>query len=170
MIVDDRTFGAGSPQRILIDSRRDVAACAAALVAHARRTVRCADRDLAVFGLSDPAAVEAIERLLLGHRDARVRLLVDEADWLERSAARLRGLQRRFAHALELRVASPEDPVGEDALVLADDRHVLSLRRSAHALGEAWLHNPPHAQPLVSGFDRRWEAAGHNLPVVPLGL
>lgn len=170
MIVDDTHFASGSPQRILIGSRRDVAAAAIALVSHARRTVRCAEHDLAVFGLDASESVGAVERFLLGRRDTRVRLLVDEPEWLERSAPRLRALQRRFPHALELRVASPEDPVGEDGVLLADDRHGLTLRRSAQAWGEIWLHNEPHVQPLRSGFDRRWEAAGHNLPVVPLGL
>ncbi len=97
-------------------------------------------------------------------------MLVDDATWLETRAARLRLLQRRFAHALELRVASDEDPVGEDACVLVDDHVSLELRATRSTSGALWLRNKPHAQPLISAFDRRWNAAGHNLPASPLGL
>jgi hypothetical protein len=82
----------------------------------------------------------------------------------------LRLLQQRFPHALELRVASADDPVGDDSCVLADDHAVLQLAPSPAARGDFWVHNKPHAQPLIAAFDRRWDAGAHNLAVVPLGL
>ena len=69
-----------------------------------------------------------------------------------------------------MRVASLDDPVGDDAALIADDTTVLDMKPTAQARGDLWLDNKPHAQPLMAAFDRRWEAAGHNLPVVPLGL
>jgi hypothetical protein len=108
--------------------------------------------------------------LLLHDRSARIRMLVDDAAWLEHRAARLRLLQRRFPHALELRVASEEDPVGDDACIVVDDHASLELRATQSTSGSLWLHHKPHAQPLMAAFDRRWDAAGHNLPASPLGL
>ena len=67
-------------------------------------------------------------------------------------------------------MASDEDPVGEDACVLVDDHASLELRATRTTSGALWLHNKPHAQPLIAAFDRRWNAAGHNLPASPLGL
>jgi hypothetical protein len=159
-----------SPQRVLIASRDDLHDAVGVAIRVARRIVRFLHRDLAVFDASSIAATEALARLLLGHRQARVRMLVDDAAWLDTRAARLRQLQQRFPHALELRVASPDDPVGDDAWVIADDHCVLELRPSSTARGDLWLHNQPHAQPMVAAFDRRWEAGAHNLAVFPLGL
>lgn len=120
--------------------------------------------------MSRAEIVEAMHRFLATHRDARVRLLMDDTGWFETKAARLKLLQRQFSHALEARLASSDDPVGEDAALLADDAHALLLKPTATGYGELWLNNAPRAQPHVGAFDRRWEAAAHNLPITPLGL
>lgn len=163
-------IGDPAPQRVLIASREELHEAVRIALRSGQRTVRALHRDLSVFDLSSIAATESLRELLLGDRSARIRLLVDDAAWLETRAARLRLLQRRFAHALELRVTSDEDPVGEDACVLVDDHAALELRATRTASGSLWLHNKPHAQPLVAAFDRRWNAGGHNLAVCPTGL
>lgn len=159
-----------APQRVLIGSRDDLGDAVRIALRIAKRTVRCLHRDLSVFELATIDATESLAALLLGHRSARVRLLVDDPAWLDTRAARLRLLQQRFPHALELRVASADDPVGDDSCVLADDHAVLQLAPSPVARGDFWVHNKPHAQPLIAAFDRRWDAGAHNLAVVPLGL
>jgi hypothetical protein len=153
-----------------IAGRVEFTAAVRELVALARRTLRCADADLSPLGLSGRATVEALRALLLSRRDARVRLLVDDDRWLERDAARLRQLQCQFPHALELRLAAPDDPVGSDSLLLADDRHLLLRRPGTVVNGRLALDDPAQAHPLVDAFERRWEVAGHNLPARPLGL
>lgn len=165
ILVDDP-----APQRVLITSRAELHQAVGVAVRIARRTLRCMHRDLSVFDLSSIDATEAISHLLLADRNARVRMLADDPAWLDTRAARLRLLQRRFPHALELRVASQDDPVGDDAQVLADEHATLDLRPTPTARGDLWLHNKPHAQPRIAAFDRRWEAASHNLPISPLGL
>lgn len=162
--------GDPTPQRVLIASREELYEAVRIALRAGSRMVRAMHRDLSVFDLSSPAATEALRQLLLGNRSARVRMLVDETSWLETGAARLRLLQRRFPHALELRVAATEDPVGDDAWVLVDDHASLELRASRSTSGSLWLHHKPHAHSLLSAFDRRWDAAGHNLAASPLGL
>jgi hypothetical protein len=162
--------GDPTPQRVLISSRGELHEAVRVALVSGHRMVRALHRDLSVFDLSSIAATESLRQLLLGDRSARIRLLVDDAAWLETRAARLRLLQRRFAHALELRIASDEDPVGEDACVLVDDHAAIELRATRSTSGSLWLHHKPHAQPLIAAFDRRWNAAGHNLPASPLGL
>jgi hypothetical protein len=166
----DLTPTDSTPQRALITSRKELQQAITVLLSVGQRLLRCLHRDQAVFELSSLAATDAMTRLLLAHRNARVRILVDDPDWLDTRAARLRRLQQRFPHALELRVASFDDPVGDDTCLIADDHAVLQLQPAATARGDLWLNNKPHAQPVIAGFDRRWEAAAHNLPVVPLGL
>jgi hypothetical protein len=163
-------LAAGAPERALITSRAENVEAVLIALSVARRSVRCLHRDISVFELGSVAATESLQRLLLGHRSARVRLLVDDAAWLETHAPRLRALQRRFPHALEMRVASADDPVGDDSYLLVDDHATLALKPTAAARGDLWLRNEPHAQPHATAFERRWNAGGHNIAVVPLGL
>ena len=159
-----------APQRTLITSRAETHAAVLRTIEAATRRVLCLHFDLSIFDLSRTEVVDRLTKFLLEHRSARARLLVDDAVWLDTRAARLRALQQRFPLALEMRVASLDDPVGDDATLIADDATVLDMRPTAQARGDLWLNNKPHAQPLIAAFDRRWEAAAHNLPVVPLGL
>lgn len=159
-----------APQRALITSRAETHEAVLVVLDIATRNIRCMHRDLTVFDLGSVASVEKLHRLLLGHRSARVQLLVDDATWLDSHAPRLRALQRNFPHALELRVASADDPVGDDACLLADDHALLELKPTAVARGDLWLHNKPHLQTQAAAFLRRWNAGGHNLAVAPLGL
>ncbi len=170
MRVDELRIDDPRPQRAWVKSRDDVACAVALVLEGTQRIVRAMQRDLAPFGLSGAAATERIERFVLAHRGARVRLLVDDAAWLHTTAARLRRLQRFFPHAIELRVASTDDPIGDDACLLGDTRHALLLAPSAHGLGDLWLNHEPHTQTWTTLFDRRWDAAAHNLPVWQLGL
>ena len=54
--------------------------------------------------------------------------------------------------------------------VLVDDHAQPRTAGHADHQRRLWLHHKPHAQPLIAAFDRRWNAAGHNLPASPLGL
>lgn len=159
-----------APKRTLITSRAETQAAVLQTIGVATRRLLCVHADLSIFDLSRTEVVDLLSKFLLAHRSARAQFLVDDAIWLNTRAARLRGLQRRFPLALELRVASVDDPVGDDAMMIADDATVLDMKPTAQARGDLWLNNKPHAQPLIAAFGRRWEAAAHNLPVVPLGL
>ena len=166
----DESSGPPAPQRTLITSRAETRVAVVQAIEAATRRVLCLSSDLSIFDLSRPEVVGLLSKFLLAHRSARVRLLVDDAVWLDTRAARLRALQLRFPLALEMRVASLDDPVGDDATLIADDATVLDMKPTAQAHGDLWLNNKPHAQPLIAAFARRWEVAAHNLPVVPLGL
>jgi len=159
-----------APERALITSRADYEDAVRIVLGSATRLLRAMHADLSLFELSRAASVNQLERLLLGHRNARIRLLVDQPEWLESRAARLRLLQRHYSHALELRVASNDDPVGEDACVIADQHSVLNLQPGVGERGDLWMHHEPRVKAIANAFDRRWEVAAHNLAVVPLGL
>ncbi len=160
----------GMPQRAHIERRTDVLTAMEVLLGAAHTDVRCMHHTLEPLGLSSISLVERLEKLLTTHRGARVRLLVDDTHWLDTQAPRLRSLHRLTTHALEIRQASPSDPVGDDAVAIVDHRHVLNLQIGKLVQGDLWLHHPINAQPWGSTFDRRWEHAGHNLPAWPLGL
>jgi hypothetical protein len=158
------------PARVRLTRRDEIEGVALALVDTARRTVRCMHRDASGFGLSRAAMVERLQRFLSSHPGARLRLLVDDSAWLERDAPRLKLLQQHYTHAIEVRMANQEDPVGDDAALLIDDAHSLVLAQTAQGIGDVWFGNAPRAQPLVASFERRWHSAAYNLAVHPLGL
>lgn len=161
---------ADPPRRVLFDTRADMEAALLVLIGRARRLLRVAAADLSVFALDAVRPVAAMREVLLAHPDNRIQLLADDTAWLDTRAPRLRGLQRDFSHALLLRRADPQDPVGQDMMVLGDELDALQLQPTIGIVGELWCRNAPYAQPLIAAFDRRWEHASHNLPARPLGL
>jgi hypothetical protein len=164
--MNDATAPAVRSRRVL-DGRVELFAAVLQTIGAAQRLLCAADLDLAAFGLASRAHVEALQAFVLTQPGARVRLLVDSADWLERDAMRLRALQQRLPEALELRLTAAEDPIGDDSFLLADDRHLLRRNRSSAILT---LHDPAAARATAATFERRWQAAAYNLPVRPLGL
>ncbi len=164
------TDESGVPVKMLVGSRAELDSAVLMLLGAAHRTLRCASSDLSVFDLASRAGIDVMRALLLANPANTIRLLVDDPTWIESHAARIKLLQREFAHALQIRVADREDPVGTDRLLLGDDRHALQLRDAPIVHGELWLHHVPFVQPLLTGFDRRWDRAAHNVAVTPLGL
>jgi len=158
------------PQRLRIGSRAELEAALLLLIGRARRQVRMAAADLSALSPGDLQAATAMRAVLLAHPDNRIHLLVDDMAWLDTRAPRLRSLQRDFSHALRIRCADPQDPVGHDVVAIGDDLDALRLQPTIGVLGEMWCRNGPFAQPLIAEFDRRWEHASHDQPSQPLGL
>jgi len=158
------------PQRLLISSRADLEAALLLLIGRTRRQLRMAAADLSVLALGDLRPVTAMRDVLVVHPSNRIHLLVDDMVWLDTRAPRLRSLQRDFSHALLIRCADAQDPVGHDVVAIGDDLDALLLQPTAAVLGEMWCHHGSFAQPLITEFDRRWEHATHNQPSQPLGL
>jgi hypothetical protein len=158
------------PQRLRIGSRAELEAALLLLIGRARRQVRMAAADLSALSAGDLQVATAMRAVLLAHPDNRIHLLVDDMAWLETRAPRLRSLQRDFSHALRIRCADPQDPVGHDVVAIGDDLDALRLQPTIGVFGEMWCRNGPFAQPLITEFDRRWEHASHDQPSQPLGL
>ena len=159
-----------APRRVPIESRANLQRAVEVLLAGARRTLDWADRDLSRFALTLSIHTAQIERCLLADRRARLRLLVDDPTWIETQAARLKQLHRTFPHAIQIRQALPEDPIGDDSFAIIDGLHGLSLRLGPYTNGELWLNDRPRASPWRDAFERRWENAGCDLPAFTLGL
>jgi hypothetical protein len=159
-----------TPQRRLIGARAELAAAVDEVLALRPRRVCICAHDGSVFALGERRVVDALEAVLHADRRAVVQVLVDDPQWLDTRAPRLKQAQRRYPHAIELRQASTDDPVGEDLHLIADSAHSIDIRAGKLVSGDLWLNNRSRAQPLARTFERRWAAAAHNLPVSPLGL
>lgn len=114
--------------------------------------------------------ITALGRLVRDFRGARVQILVEDPIWLETRAPRFKAMQRSLGHAVQVRVASAQDPLDGQILWLIDDHHGMVLKAGPLTAGEIWLHHEPLVRPMLADFDRRWAAAAHDLPVIPLGL
>ena len=167
--MEDMTAVSPAP-REPVGSRAQLAAALLALIGRARHELRFAAADLSILALDQPPLVEALRRMLLARPRNTVRLLVDDMRWLDSGAPRLRALQRTFPHALLLRCAGVQDPVGPEVVALGDDGDALRLLPTAALRGELRCGDPAFARPLRADFDRRWEHASHDQPVKPLGL
>jgi hypothetical protein len=159
-----------TPQRLLITSRAELADGVVRLIGLAHRSFRCCSFDGSIFDLGSAPVVEALARFVRDKRGARVWVLVDDPLWIETRAPRFKKMQRMLGHAVQIRAANVQDAVAGDMHLLVDDRHSLVLKPSAMTAGEIWFGNEHRARPLLADFDRRWVAASHDLPVVPLGL
>lgn len=146
-----------TPQRVLLGGRDEVRAALLGVLGAAQREVRIMARDLSVFALDQREIIATFEQLLVSNRRARARL--DPLDVVGQQP-----------HALQIRVAAHEDAVGDEACLLVDSDTSLRLEHTARARGEVWLHNETRLQPLGAIFERRWDAAAHDLAVAPLGL
>jgi len=156
--------------RRTIASRAELAQALLELAGRARRAVRCCSYDAAVFALDAAPLVAALDRLARDSRGARVQVLVEDPLWIETRAPRFKAMRRRLCHAVQVRAASDQDPLGDTVLWLVDDRHGLLLEPGPIVAGELWFDHQQFVRPMLAEFDRRWAAAAHDLPVVPLGL
>ncbi|MEY2897117.1 MAG: hypothetical protein RL669_1386 [Pseudomonadota bacterium] len=158
------------PGRIAIASHAELRVAVLGLLAQARREVCAAHRTLALLGLGELQFVEALRTLLARGPRAQVRLLADEGNWLEREAPRLRALQRDYGHALHLRLSAEAEEIGDATVLIVDGRSYLQLAPTAYPRGVLALDAPAEARAVMQDFERRWEAAGSDLPSQPLGL
>lgn len=168
--MSDATTSPRTPERVTIASHADLRVAVLGLLAQARLEVCAAHRDLALLGLGGRDLVDALRSVLARGARARVRLLADEGGWLEREAPRLRALQRDYGHSLHLRLSAEAEAVGDAALLIVDGRSFLQLAPTAYPHGVLALDAPAEARGVLQDFERRWEAAGHDLPAQPLGL
>jgi len=160
---------ADAPARPL-HSAGDLAEACASLLARGTREVCCADRDGRLFELSSAAVVARLHALVCTHRRAAILLLVDDGDWVARDAARLNRLHRSFSHAVRVRLASPDDPVGDARFLVVDQRHAIDARPTRHGAAVLAVESPALASRLRRSFEHRWERARYDLSVTPLGL
>lgn len=159
-----------TPQTARIASNADLALALELVLAATRRELRVTHHDLAALGLAEPARIESLRALLRAGPTASVRILLDDSRWFDTRAARLKALATDYSHAFTLRVAHPEDLIGDAAWVIGDARHLIRLAPGAYPAGELLLNQPAAARAVLDDFARRWDDAGHDLPMRALGL
>jgi hypothetical protein len=138
--------------------RAQALAATLALLANARHTIALQTRDLDAGLLDAPAVVEAIKRIALSGRHARVRILVQEPRKAIADGHALIRLAQQLPSAIELRVPVEERDLAEPSAFLVDDRGGYFLRPLASRMeGEGGTFAPGRHKQLVAAFDEIWE-------------
>ena len=160
--TDRRTFSALPPKpeaRALIADDRDQAVAAIAeLLADTRHEIAIYSRDLDPALFDVPPILEAIKRIALSGRRARVRILVQEPRRPLADGHRLIALAQRLPSLIELRTPLDEqDRLYASAFLINDRRGYLFRTLASRNEGEGSTYAPGRHAQLREYFDQVWE-------------
>ena len=152
----------------LVSWRSEFHCATVELIGRTRQSLRLVDRDLSDWALEAPAAIAALERVLLS-AGASLQIVVQCSDYLERDAPRLIALRRRFSDRVVVRLAPPALPVTEGLLV-GDTSHVLRRASPEAYRGRLELAAPVSSEQWRRKFEALWDECETDLPPTMLGL
>lgn len=160
--VDARTFAPLPPKpepRVLVADDRDQAVAAIAdLLADARYEIAIYTRDLDPALLDVPPILDAIKRIALSGRRARVRILVQEPRKPIADGHRLIALAQRLPSLIEFRTPQDEqDRQYASAFLINDRRGYLFRTLASRNEGEGSTYAPGRHAQLREYFDQVWE-------------
>lgn len=158
-------------RRLEAGDRRAAAAAAAVLLDDARHELALLTRDLDPGLFENPAALEALKRVALSGRTARIRILVHDPREAAANARRFAALAQRLSSAFALR--TPVDDVDRQygAAFVLNDRGGFLFRQLAERFEATGSTCAPgrHAQ-LLAVFDAMWERAEPAAELRALGI
>ena len=143
---------------LLVEDREQALAAVASLLADARSEVAIYTRDLdpALFDVT--ATLDALKRVALSGRSARIRVLVQDARTPLRQGHRLIALAQRLSSAIELRTPVDERDLQYPSAFLLNDRRGYLFRVLGSRLeGEGSTYAPGRHAQLRELFDQVWE-------------
>ena len=159
---DARTFALLSPkpEAITLEAtdRDEAIAAISALLADTRHEIAIYTRDLDPSLLDVPPILDAIKRIALSGRGARVRAIVHEPRKAIADGHRLIALAQRLPSLIELRVPQEEtDRQYASAFVINDRRGYLFRPLASRSEGEGSTYAPGRHAQLREYFDQVWE-------------
>jgi len=141
------------------------------LLADARAEVALFSRDLEPALLDNATLVEAVKRIALTGRHARVRLLVQEPRRAIRDGHGLLRLAQQLSSAIELRVPVEDRDLAEPSAFLVNDRGGYLLRPlGSRPEGEGHTCNPGRHAQLLATFNEIWERSQPSADLRVLGI
>ena len=170
-----RTFAPLAPKpeaRLLVaEDREQVVAAIADLLADARHELAIYTRDLDPALLDVPPILDAIKRIALSGRRARIRILVQEPRKPLADGHRLIALAQRLPSLIEFRTpADEQDRLYPSAFLINDRRGYLFRTLATRNEGEGSTYAPGRHQQLREYFDQVWERSVPSEELRPLAL
>ena len=160
--TDRRTFSALPPKpealALIADDRDHAVAAIADLLADTHHEIAIYTRDLDPALFDVPPILEAIKRIALSGRRARVRILVQEPRRPLADGHRLIALAQRLPSLIELRTPLDEqDRLYASAFLINDRRGYLFRTLASRNEGEGSTYAPGRHAQLREYFDQVWE-------------
>ena len=173
--IGARTFAPLPPKpepRVLVAEDRDQAVAAIAeLLADTRHEIAIYTRDLDPALLDVPPILDAIKRIALSGRRARVRILVQEPRKPLADGHRLIALAQRLPSLIEFRTPQEEtDRQYASAFLINDRRGYLFRVLASRNEGEGSTYAPGRHAQLRDYFDQVWERSVPSEELRPLAI
>jgi hypothetical protein len=140
------------------------------LIGGAQRSLQIFERDLVDPGYRNPHRIELIEQFLRRRQGNRMLLVLHETRYLERDAARLMSMYRRYTDTIEIHQTLDTAKVAADCLVLVDEASYWHRLHQDLARAVVGYNDSAGAQPLQKRFAEIWEASELAAPATTLGL
>jgi hypothetical protein len=156
-------------ERLVLTSFEEVRDGVVKVAACAKRSITILTPDLEPGIYDNPEFLEAVKRLVLAKRFARVRVLISEPDRTVRNGNRLIALGRRLSTHLDFRNLH-QDYRGKlpGAYIIADDSAVLYRVNARGYDGIMGSIEPVIARQHLDQFEKPWEASVYKIPVAEL--
>ena len=161
------------PQAIALvaDDRAQALAAVATLLAEAQHEVAIYTRDLDPALFDVPATLDALKRIALSGRHARVRILIHDPRSPVANGHRLIALAQRLSSAITLRTPVEERDQQYPSAFLLNDRSGYLFRPLGSRLeGEGSTHAPGRHAQLRDFFDQVWERSEPSPELRQLGI
>ena len=156
---------------LIADDREQALAAVATLLADARHEVAIYTRDLDPALFDVPATLDALKRIALSGRHARVRILIHDPRTPVANGHRLIALAQRLPSTIVLRTPVEErDQQYPSAFVLNDRSGFLFRVLGSRLEGEGSTYAPGRHAQLREFFDQLWERSEPSPELRQLGI
>ena len=146
-------------ERWVLSSRGDMREAATQICALAERKVSILTRDLEPGIYDHPDFLEAVKKLILSRRFARVRVLIVDPMRAIKNGNRLVPMGRRLNSFIEFRNVHDDFRDRPEAYCIADNRAIAYRLDATRWDGIADSYSPPVASNYLQTFDEIWAAS-----------
>lgn len=168
--MNDVTGFLPQPERRLITTRREYLDGLTLIAGLARRELALFDPDLGAIEMNTPARIEQLAAFLAASRDARLRIVVHEADAIRRHCPRLIALLARHADAVAIHRTEGEATRAQDCFALADAEHFVRRGVASQARGAIGLNDQKEGRLMHERFEEIWTSSVPAVSATTLGL
>lgn len=158
-----------SPVHRLVDGLREYEGAVDEVIGRANSSLRVFDHTLS-SAFNTPQRHDALRQFLLATRRNTLRIVVHDAQHLDRNCPRLLLLLRQLGHAIYIHETHPRAKGIYDPFVIADDRHYARRFHFDSKKGLLGQDDPIGARTLIDHFEEIWEASFPALSATTLGL
>jgi hypothetical protein len=146
-------------QRVDVDSSEECRFAALSMARQAARSIEIVSRQLDPQMFDNSEFCDAVTRLVVGSRRARVRILLRQVDPVIKHGHRLVPLAQRLDSFIEMRVPAPEHDESNVAFLIVDGAGVIHRQQSDRYEATVSFNDPRLAQELTRQFEEMWQTA-----------